>query len=142
VLDKSFIGRTSEPLTLDVERGHIQRFAEAIGDPNPIYRDLKAAQAAGHPRIPAPPTFATALRPNDVREGIPLDWRRLLHGEQRFEYRRPLYAGDTVTVVQRIADIQEKAGKSGKMQLLILDTVATDASGSEVYTGRSTVVLR
>ena len=83
--------------TYPIEAGHIRRFAEAIGDPNPIYVDEAAARAAGHPRIPAPPTFATALRPNDPREGLDIDWKKLLHGEQELTYHRPLYAGDRVT---------------------------------------------
>ncbi|HEX8953385.1 MAG TPA: MaoC family dehydratase N-terminal domain-containing protein, partial [Polyangia bacterium] len=91
-------------MVLDVERGHIRRFAEAIGDGNPIYVDEAAARAAGHPRIPAPPTFAIALRANDPRGGIDLDWRKLLHGEQELVLARPLYAGDRLTIVGRIAE--------------------------------------
>ena len=141
-LDKSFIGRTSAPLVWEVEKGHIRRFCEAIGDSNPIYRDEAAAKQAGHPRIPAPPTFPIALRPNDVREGMGIDMKKVLHGEQEFEFRRPLYAGDVLTIVQRIADIYEKQGKSGAMDFLVLETVATDAEGETVYTARANVVVR
>src|SRR5262245_16426888 len=98
---QAFVGRQSEPLTVDVERGHIRRFAEAIGDPSPIYVDEAAARAAGHPRIPAPPTFATALRARDPRHGMDIDWKKLLHGEQEFQLERPIYAGDRLTLVGR-----------------------------------------
>src|SRR3954466_14854161 len=105
-LNREFIGR-EYPVkeTFEVGREHIRRFADAIGDPNPIYRDEDAARAAGHPRIPAPPTFVAALRPNDARSGVDIDWARLLHGEQEFELRRPLYAGDSLVLVQTIADV-------------------------------------
>jgi acyl dehydratase len=138
----SWVGRESAPLVVDVERGHIRRFAQAIGDANPIYFDEAAARAAGHPRIPAPPTFAVALRANDPREGLELDWRKLLHGEQEFTFARPLYEGDRLTVVGRIADAYVKSGKAGEMDFLVLETVATDAAGARVFSARSLVVIR
>ena len=137
-----FVGRESAPLVLDVERGHIRRFAEAVGDTNPIYVDEAAARAAGHPRIPAPPTFAIALRANDPRAGIDLDWRKLLHGEQELVFARPLYAGDRLTIVGRIAEASVKQTRSGVMDVMVLETVATDGDGARVFTARSTVLVR
>lgn len=137
-----FIGRQSEPLTVDVERGHIRRFAEAVGDTNPIYVDEAAARAAGHPRIPAPPTFAVALRANDPRAGIELDWRKLLHGEQEFAFARPLYAGDRLTLTARIVAASVKETRSGVMDVMVLETTATDGDGAPVFSARSTVLVR
>jgi acyl dehydratase len=137
-----YVGRQSEPIVIDVERGHIRRFAEAVGDTNPIYVDEAAARAAGHPRIPAPPTFAVALRTNDPRGGIELDWRKLLHGEQEFTFSRPLYAGDRLTIVGRIAAADVKQTKSGVMDVMVLETVASDADGAQVFVARSTVLVR
>jgi acyl dehydratase len=142
MISRDHIGRTSPPVTLDVERGHIRRFCEAIGENDPIYFDEQAARAAGHPAIPAPPTFAAALRPNDARAGMALDWKKILHGEQEFHYRRPLYAGDRLTLVQRIADIYEKSGKAGAMDLLVLETEARDAREELVFTARATIVVK
>jgi len=138
----SAIGRQSEPVTYTVEAGHIQRFAEAVGDANPIYADEAAARAAGHSRIPAPPTFVAALRPRDPREGLDIDWKKLLHGEQELTFHRPVYAGDRLTLVQRIADASVKSGKSGDMDLLTLETLASDDHGAPVYTARSLIVIR
>ncbi len=136
------VGRESAPRVYDVERGHIRRFVEAVGDPDPIYVDEEAARVAGHPRIPAPPTFATALRPNDPREGVDIDFRKLLHGEQEFAYERPLYAGDRITVVGRIADAYAKEGKAGVMDFLVTETRGTDEHGRLVFTARSTAVIK
>ncbi len=142
MIERSFVGRTSEPLTLSVEAGHIRRFVEALGEPSPIYTSEQAARAAGYPRIPAPPTFATALRPHDVRTGMGIDMRKVLHGEQEYEFRRPLYAGDTLTLVQRVADIYEKSGHSGAMDFLVLETTATDEKGEVVFVARANIVVR
>jgi acyl dehydratase len=136
------VGRESPPRVYDVERGNIRRFVEAVGDPDPIYVDEEAARRAGHPRIPAPPTFATTLRANDPREGVDIDFRKLLHGEQEFRYERPLYAGDHLTVVGRIAEAYVKEGKAGVMDFLVTETRGTDESGALVFTARSTAVIR
>jgi acyl dehydratase len=153
MISREHIGRTSAPLTLEVEKGHIRRFAEAIGDASPIYHDEAAARAAGHPRIPTPPTFAVALRPNDAREGLGIDWANVLHGEQELEHVRPLYAGDVVTVVQTIKDIYEKQGKSGAMDFLVLETTGRrppsieergdrPQAGELVFVVRATIVVK
>lgn len=137
-----FVGRQAAALTLDVERGHIRRFVEAVGDDNPIYVDEAAAKAAGHARIPAPPTFATALRPPDPRVGIELDWRKLLHGEQEYEFARPIYAGDRLTLVARIAAADVKQTKGGVMDVMVLETIADDSDGKRVFTARATILVR
>ena len=56
MIDRKHIGVVSEPRTIDVEKGQLRFFAKATGETNPIYFDEAAAQAAGHPAIPAPPT--------------------------------------------------------------------------------------
>ena len=140
-ISRDLIGRTSPPRVLDVERGHVRAFLEALGD----YEDDPAARAdfddLSVPLIP-PPTFFTALRPHDAREGVDIDWRKLLHGEQEVDIDRPLRVGDRLTLVQRIADVYTKAGKAGEMDFIVLETIATDASGATVFTARSTAVLK
>jgi len=138
----ALVGREAPPRVYEVERGHIRRFAEAVGDDDPIFLDEEAAKKAGHPRIPAQHTFATALRANDPREGVDIDWRKLLHGEQEFSYQRPIYAGDRLTVTGRIAEAYVKEGKAGAMDFLVTETRATDENGQLVFTARSTAVIK
>ncbi len=130
-----YVGRESAPRIYDVERGHIRRFAEAVGDDHPMYYSTDG-------ECLAPPTFATALRPNDPREGVDIDFRKLLHGEQEFHYERPLKAGDRVTVVAKIAEAYVKEGKAGTMDFMVIETRATDAAGALVFTARSITVIR
>ena len=61
-IDPSYAGRTypaTAPYEVGVEK--IREFADAIGDPNPAYRDRDAARALGHPDVIAPPTFPIAV---------------------------------------------------------------------------------
>jgi len=143
MLDKTLIGRESEPVVHDVERGAIRRFAEAIGDPNPIYVEDEAARQAGYPAVVAPPTFPFVLTMNErFRHSLDLGTRSLLHGEQQFDYARPLVAGDRITVRTRVADVQERAGGSGPMDILVLEDEGRDAQGALVFRARATLVLR
>src|SRR5512134_4062936 len=103
MLDRSLIGRESEPVVHEVEKNAIRRFAESLGDPSPIYVDAGAARAAGYPSLVAPPTFAIALASNErFRHSLDLGTRNVLHGEQAFEYARPILAGDRITVRSRV----------------------------------------
>ncbi len=143
MLDRSLIGRTSEPVLHEVERGAIRRFAEALGDPNPIYQDEQVARAAGYPGLVAPPTFPVLLTSNErFRHSLDLGTRSLLHSEQQFEYARPIVAGDRITVRTRVADVQERAGASGPMDILVLEDEGRDAQGGLVFRARATLVLR
>ena len=143
MLDKSLIGRESEPVLHEVEKGAIHRFVEALGDPNPIYVDEEAARIVGYPALVAPPTFPAALTVNErFRHSLDLGTRSLLHGEQQIEYGRPILAGDRIVVKTRVADVQERAGASGPMDILVLEDEGRDERGALVFRTREVLVLR
>lgn len=143
MLDRSLIGRESEPVLHEVEKGAIRRFAEALGDPNPIYVDEGAARAAGYPALVAPPTFPVVLTTNErFRHSLDLGTRSILHGEQQFEYARPVLAGDRITVRSKVADVQERAGASGPMDVIVLEDEGRDEKGELVFRTRAMLILR
>ena len=143
MLERSLIGRESEPVVHEVEKGHIRRFADALGDPNPIYQDEAVARAAGHPALVAPPTFAVALTANDrFRHSLDLGTRSILHGEQQFELNRPIVAGDRITVVSRVADVLERPGASGPSDVLVIEDEGRDEKSELVFRTRATLILR
>jgi acyl dehydratase len=143
-LDPSFVGR-SYPATAPyaVGREKIREFARAIADENPAYHDPQAAQALGHPDVVAPPTFAIVLSLPAAHQivldpALGLDYSRVVHGEQRFSYVRPIHAGDELTVVATVEKIRSVAGND------IITTrgeIATTA-GEPVATAWSTLVSR
>ena len=55
-----YIGAPTGAATIHVERGSVSRFADALTDTNPVYKDLKVAQAAGFDAPPVPPTWTFA----------------------------------------------------------------------------------
>lgn len=143
MLDKSLIGRESEPVVQLIEASAIRRFAEALGDANPIYLDEAAARAAGHSSLVAPPTFPVALAANErFRHSLDLGTRSILHGEQQFEYARSVLAGERITVVSRVADVQERPGASGPMDVLVIEDEGRDEKGEWVFRSHATFILR
>jgi acyl dehydratase len=143
-LDPSFIGRKYPPTPpYEVGREKIREFADAIGDPNPAYRDPEAARALGHPDVIAPPTFGIVLsmRASAQVIGDPelgLDYTRVVHGEQRFVYSRPIRAGDRLTVTVTVENIRTAAGND---MVTTRGDVST-ADGEPVFTAFSTLVAR
>jgi acyl dehydratase len=143
-INRDYAGRTfpaSEPY--EVSRVKIAEFATAIGDPNPVYRDRAAAQAAGHPDVIAPPTFAivVSMAAAGVAMGDPglgLNYAMVVHGEQRFDYTRPLTAGDVVTAQPTITEIRD----AGRNVMLTTSTEIRTTVGELVCTAVSTLVER
>ncbi|RFS86123.1 MaoC family dehydratase [Actinomadura spongiicola] len=141
-LNRDYIGRTfppSEPY--EVSRVKIREFADAIGDDNPIYRDQEAAKAAGHPDVIAPPTFpivVSLLSPALEDPGLGLNFSMVVHGEQRFEYTRPLRAGDVITCVTTITEIKSLAGN----EKMSVETDIKTVEGEPVCKTHNVIVER
>lgn len=143
MLDKNAVGRTTPPTLNEVEKGAIRRFAEALGDYNPIYYDEDYARASGFTSVVAPPTFPCSFHTGaDLREllGVPL--RTLLNAEASFEYERPIVAGDRLLVTSRVAEVQERPSSTGKMEVAVLEDEGRDEEGRLVYRMRRTLVVR
>jgi acyl dehydratase len=143
-VNREYAGRTfpeSEPY--EVSRVKIAEFATAIGDPNPLYRDKAAAQAAGHPDVIAPPTFAIviSMASSAVAMGDPglgLNYAMVVHGEQRFEYTRPIVAGDVLTAQPTITEIRD----AGRNVMLTTSTQIRTLGGELVCMALGTLVER
>ncbi len=144
MLDKSAIGKTTRTDSMEVEKGHIRRFAQAIGDDNPLYRDEEYARKSRYGGIIAPPTFPTVFgfEGEKVMEGLKFNRARLLHGEQEYEYFRPIMAGDTISYSTKIVNIDQKQGKSGSMDIVTTEMTGYNQKNEKVFVGRSTVVIR
>ncbi|HXP22245.1 MAG TPA: MaoC family dehydratase N-terminal domain-containing protein [Streptosporangiaceae bacterium] len=143
-INRDYLGKTFPPgKPYEVSRVKLAEFADAIGDPNPIYRDRAAALAAGFPDVVAPPTFPIVIgMASSARAigdpGLNLNYAMVVHGDQRFEYSRPLTAGDVVTAEVTIADIRDV----GRNSMLTTRTEIRTTDGEHVCTAHSTLVER
>lgn len=139
-----FAGRTF-PATkpYEVSRVKIAEFADAIGDPSPVYRDKDAAVAAGYPDVIAPPTFPIVVTMASSGAAVAdpalgINYAMVVHGEQRFEYTRPLRAGDVVTAQSTIESIRSV----GSNVLMNTRTDLRTVAGEQVCTAYSIIVER
>ena len=145
MVDTSCIGRTFAPHSADVDAGRLRLFAKATGETRPEYLDEAAARAAGHPSLPAPPTFVPCIY---LDETDPFGWlndlgtdiAKVLHASQAFRYFEPIYAGDRLTFASRIANVFQK--KSGTRTFIVKLTEVTNQHGARVAEMRATLVVR
>jgi acyl dehydratase len=143
MLDRNAVGRASPPTLNEVEKGAIRRFAESIGDFNPVYYDEEFARGAGYPTLLAPPTFPASFHSvADLRELLGVSIKSLLHAEQSFDYERPIFAGDRIYVSTRVAEVMERTGPAGKMDVAVIEDEGRDEDGTLVFRARRTLVVR
>jgi acyl dehydratase len=115
-LDSSFVGRSWPPSApYVVGREKIREFATAIGATDAEYHDPEAARALGYSDVVAPPTFpivvTMAANSQIMRDpGLGMDYTRVVHGDQKFSYVRPVVAGDTLVCVSTVEDITQRGG--------------------------------
>lgn len=157
----SIIGKPTGTVTVVVERGPVSNFATAVGSDDPAYQDPRAAEALGFSAIPAPPTFpfvmqhwgafpelqgggsdggnplAAVIGPLTAKGGL------ILHGEQEFEYHRPVMVGDVLRGEGHIVDAYTKESKGHTMTFVVNETVWTEAAtGAPVVTTRFNLIHR
>jgi acyl dehydratase len=143
-LNQSYLGRTYPPTPpYRVGREKIREFATAIGATDPAHFDAHAARALGHPDVVAPPTFPIALTMGAVQAladdaDFGLDFSRVVHGDQKFSYHRPVYAGDELSCVTTITEITSRGGSD----FLTTKTEVRDAAERTVVTATAKLVVR
>jgi acyl dehydratase len=147
---KALIGVWAEPVVLEVERGAIARYADAIEDPNPLYRDEEYAKNSKYGGIIAPPGFfGWPVGGGDIEAGMgrvvgavaESGMLRILDGGIELNFYIPVRAGDTLVTYGRLADAREKETKSqGTMLFLILENKYLNQNGALVAVARQTLI--
>lgn len=142
---KKFLGYELPVHTATVDEWRARFFAKAVGEPDPIYSDAAAAKAAGHRGLPLMPTMLFCMeqgRPDGYKlvEDMGVKIAQLLHGEQHFDYVKPVYAGDALTFRTKITDIYDKKG--GALEFFERTTTITNQAGETVGRLRGIAVVR
>jgi hypothetical protein len=145
VIDRRHIGYRTQPFAVEVELGRLRLFAQAIGETDPIYRDLAAARMAGFRSLPVPPTFFFCL---EMERPDPYDWfkelgiplARALHGEQSFTYHRIACAGEVLRFAGEVTDIYDK--KAGALEFIVQRVTVSALDDEPIAIFDRTVVIR
>ncbi len=126
-----------------VGREKVREFARAVFATNPIHFDPEAARAAGHADVVAPPTFPVVVQEHTLAQLLAepdagIDFSRVVHGDQRFSYSRPVVAGDELTAQLAVTSVKTLGGNA----MVTAESTMTDAAGAHVVTAISSLVVR
>jgi acyl dehydratase len=126
-----------------VGREKVREYAYATGEANPLHLDPEAARAAGYADVVAPPMFAAvycgpAIGPAILDPAVGIDFSRMVHGAQEFEWGPVVVAGDEITTT---AELEDKAERGG-LSFFVFRTVSTNDRGETVCEGRWTNIVR
>ncbi len=148
------IGRESSPWTYEVTTTSVRAFARGVGYTDPVYYDADAARKAGYRNLPAPPCYLgtpvflprqssdTFSGPARGRPMLDHGLKGLLDGGTETEYFETICAGDTLTAVDRLADLQVRESRSlGKMLIVTNEATYTNQNGKVVAKQRSQAIF-
>jgi acyl dehydratase len=134
------IGAQSNKVKNSIERGAVRKFAEAIGDPHPLFIDEEYGKRSRYNKNIVPVTFPQILDYGSI-EGLSLPSAGLIHGEQEYRYQRPLCVGEEIYCYSTAEDYYEKTGTSGTMGFLTLKRYGEDAMGNEIFSSLQIIIL-
>ena len=143
-VNPDLVGREFPPVgPYLVGREKVREFARAVFATNPIFTDVDAARAAGHADVVAPPTFPVVIQEHTLAQLLAekdanIDFSRVVHGDQRFTYSRPVVAGDELTATLEVTSVKSLGGHS----MVTSESTMTDPTGAHVVTAISTLVVR
>ena len=139
---KKAIGVPSEPVTIEIEKGMIRKFAESIEDPNPLWQDEGYAKKSRYGGIIAPPglLMGAEMRGRGMEMSFQLPRLQILDGGGEWEYIKPIRPGDVLTVVDKLHDLRERDGRMGKMLFIVTETTWTNQHGELVARALGTLI--
>lgn len=126
-----------------VGREKVREFSRAVFAHHAINHDPEAARAAGYTDVVAPPTFAVVVQEATLAQLLAdpaagIDFSRVVHGDQRFSFSRPIVAGDELTATLTVTAVKSLGGHS----MVTSESNIVDAAGDHVVTAISTLVVR
>ena len=147
---RRWIGKESPPWTYEVTTTSVRAFARGVGYTDPVYYDVDAARKAGYRNVPAPPTYLgtpvfipkrssdTFSGPAEGGPGLRHGLKNVLDGGTETEYVEPICAGDTLTGVRRLVDLEVRKSRTlGEMLIVTNETTYTNQDGRVVAKQRS-----
>ena len=164
-----FMSKSEEIVIMEVEKGAIRKFSDAVDDPNPLYWDDEYARSSRYGSIIAPPGFFgwpakgrakshwffawptkwenEGLRSYGLVEELTaalakVGYTRNIDGGIDYEFSLPVRVGDTITATSSIKDIVERGKGDEKAIFLFIETTYTNQEDEVVATARVTTTHR
>ena len=147
---KRYIGKIDPPHVREVEKGSIRRYADAVGNDNPLYFDEEYAKKSPYGSIIAPPGFfgwaASAVAQSEGIIGLMMaliesGYAGILDGGMSYEFFLPVRVGDTLVASPRVKDVAAKSGKN-PMMICQFEVTYLNQNGDVVATACQTLIGR
>ena len=147
---KQYIGKIDPPHVREVEKGSIRRYADAVGNDNPLYYDEEYAKESPYGSIIAPPGFfGWAAKTVPSSEGIvglmtgliEAGYAGILDGGMSYDFYLPVRAGDTLVASPKVKDVTLKTGKT-EMMISQFETTYLNQNGDLVAKAYQTLIGR
>ena len=143
MIDQKFIGKEYPVTVYEIGREKMKEYAVAVGDMNPMYNDREVGKKSKYGDNIAPPNFAAVYNLMGCAQvffdpELKLNMAMLVHGEQDFEFIKPVKPGDVITTTGKIVDIMAK----GNNDLVVFEGRSVNQEGELVTVGRATFVIR
>jgi acyl dehydratase len=153
----SWIGKSGSGITFYVERGAVERYADAVGETNPLYWNDEFAKKSRYGSVIAPPGFfglSSPFQRESDPSRKPISWvsigetlskvgyGRVVNGGMELEFFTPAHPGDVLQTSSVVKDIVEREGRSGKMVLVTIETTYVNHKGEMVAKQRHTTIHR
>lgn len=148
---KQCIGMIDPPAVYEVEKGSIRRYADAVGDNNPLYRDEAYASQTKYGGVISPPGFfgwSVGEVPmggaigKAITAAMNAGYFRILDAGKAYEFFLPVRPGDVLVGSPQIEDIAEKEGKSGPMYIISFTTTFRNQDGAVVANATQSFICR
>ena len=151
---RAAIGVESPPWTHEVTTTSVRMFARGVGYTDLVYFDIDEAHKAGYRNLPAPPTYLgtpvfipgrcsdTFSGPTEGAPSLNHGLPGLLDGGTETEYFGDICAGDSLTVVSKLAALDVRESRSlGKMLITTNETTYTNQDGKRVAVQRAQAIF-
>jgi len=138
----------------EVTKRDIKRFAQAIGETNPIHYDEDYAKKTRHGTIIAPPLFCQMFAFEDVNADqlpadgspievdVPVPAKKTVGGASSYELFQSVKAGDRITVKSVLKEVFAKEGRSGRLYFIVIETEFSNQKKELVATETATYIKR
>jgi acyl dehydratase len=129
---KAKVGVRWEPREYLIEGEMIRRFARAVGDQNPLWKDGATA----------PPTFTLSIGFEQFVEDLMklTPFNTVLMASTEIESYQPIKPGDVITVVFKISNLCERKGQMGQMAFMTFESSYKNREGEPVAKCRQMVI--
>jgi len=138
----------------DVTKRDIKRFAQAIGEANPVHFDEDYAKNTKYGAIIAPPLFCHMFTFEDVPQNrlpsdgspieidVPVPAQRTVGGESSYEIFQRIKVGDKITAKSTLKNVFIKEGRNGRLYFIVVDTEFSNQRNELVAKETATYIKR